>query len=177
MRKRLLILPVLVGLAGVLTFSVPAAADSSGGTPVTFEVGGATLDISVPAGSVDLGAVVASSSAQTVSANLGMVTVTDGRGGTTGWTVTAVATDFSGPQSISVSAVGGSGYTAGPTNVTGTAAVAGSDLNALYPPAAVQTATGVSGLNSASWNPTISVAVPANALVGTYGTSITHSVS
>jgi hypothetical protein len=32
-------------------------------------------------------------------------------------------------------------------------------------------------LNSASWNPTISVTVPANALVGTYGTSITHSVS
>jgi hypothetical protein len=135
------------------------------------------LDISVPAGSVNLGSLIASTNAQTVSANLGAVTVTDGRGGTTGWIVTAVATDFGGPQSISTSAVGGSGYTAGPTNVTGTAAVAASNLTALYPPAAVQTATGVSGVNSASWNPTISVIVPANALAGTYGTSITHSVS
>jgi hypothetical protein len=94
-----------------------------------------------------------------------------------GWIATAAATDFTGPQVVSMSAPGVSSYQAGSVTVTGTAAVASTNLTALYPAGAVETATNVIGINSASWDPTISILVPANALVGTYSTTITHSVS
>jgi hypothetical protein len=42
---------------------------------------------------------------------------------------------------------------------------------------AVVTTTNVAGSNSASWNPTIQVAVPGAAVAGTYSATITHSVS
>jgi hypothetical protein len=103
--------------------------------------------------------------------------VTDGRGGTAGWTATASAVDFTGPQNISVSAPGSSSYTTPSASVSGTATVTASDLNPLYPPGPVQVATGVSGINSATWNPTIHLTVPANALAGTYSSTITHSVA
>ncbi|MFF1644824.1 hypothetical protein [Streptomyces sp. NPDC058240] len=39
------------------------------------------------------------------------------------------------------------------------------------------TATGVSGINTAVWNPTISVMTPTDALASTYSSTITHSVA
>ncbi|MEV6995955.1 hypothetical protein AB0N87_43740 [Streptomyces sp. NPDC093228] len=105
--------------------------------------------------------------------------MTDQRGGTAGWTATAQAVDFTGPNNttISVSAPNSSTYHAPQASVIGTATVTPSDLSPLYPPGPVQTATGVSGSNSATWNPTISITVPANSLAGTYTSTITHSVS
>jgi len=41
----------------------------------------------------------------------------------------------------------------------------------------VVTASGVSGNNTATWNPTISVDVPGTALSGTYTSTITHNVA
>ena len=155
----------------------PAQADTTGATPITIEVTGGPLNISVPAGPVSLGSVGASTSPQTVTAFLGTVSVTDVRGGTAGWVVTASAVDFTGPQNISVSAPGLSSYTTPAASVIGTADVAGSNLNALYPGGVVQTATGVVGVNAATWNPTISMTIPANALAGTYSSTVTHSVS
>ena len=99
------------------------------------------------------------------------------RGGTAGWTATASAVDFTGPQNISVSAPGSSSYTTPAASVSGTATVTASDLNPLYPPGPVQVATGVNGINSATWNPTIHLTVPGNALAGTYSSTITHSVA
>jgi hypothetical protein len=175
--KRIVVLPVLAGVVGALMFAGPASADTTGSTPVTFEVGGGALSMTVPTGTVDLGSVPVSANAQAVSAQLGTVTVTDDRGATEGWTVTASATDFVGPQSISVSAAGSSSYGSPPAEVFGTADVAPTNLTALYPPAAVQVATGVDGVNAATWNPTISVTIPADALAGTYSSAVTHSVS
>jgi hypothetical protein len=176
MRIRALALPLAAGLFTALAVGAPASADTTGTTPVTFEVTGGALNITVPTGTVNLGSVPASTSAQTVSAQLGDVTVTDDRDGTTGWTVTASATDFTGPQNISVSAPGSSSYVPGPIATTGTVNAAGSTLSPLYPPGPVVTATGVSGVNTATWNPTISVTVPAGALVGTYSSTVTHDV-
>jgi hypothetical protein len=150
---------------------------SAADTPVTVQVSSGTLDISVPTGPVNLGTVGVSGSPQSVSSQLGNVTVTDGRGGTAGWTTTVSAVDFTGPQSISVSAAGSSSYTTPSASVSGTATVTASDLNPLYPPGPVQVATGVSGINSATWNPTIHLTIPANALAGTYSSTITHSVA
>lgn len=39
------------------------------------------------------------------------------------------------------------------------------------------TLTAGSSVNSATWNPTLSVAVPAAAVAGTYAATITHSVA
>jgi hypothetical protein len=178
MRKiSLIVLPVLVGVAAAIAIAGPAQADTSGGTPVTVEINGGPLNITVPTTSVDLGSVSVSTTAQTVSALLGTVTVTDTRGGTLGWTATVSATDFAGPQNVSVSAVGESSYTTPAASVIGTSNVAGSDLTSLYPGGAVQTATGVVGPNAATWDPTVSLTLPADALAGTYSSTITHSVS
>ncbi|RFA12832.1 hypothetical protein B7R22_14890, partial [Subtercola boreus] len=124
---------------------------------MTIEVGGGSLDITVPGASVDLGSVAVSAAAQTVSAPLGAVTVSDTRGGVLGWTATAGATDFTGPQNISVSGVGTSSYTSPNAATTGASDVAASNLTALYPAAPVQTASGVNGINTATWVPVISV--------------------
>lgn len=108
MRKSIVAASLIAGAVVVLASPLPASADQSGTTPVTISVTSGTIDITVPAGPVSLGTVATSTSAQTVTNTLGDVTVTDSRGGTTGWVVTANGTDFTGPQSISVSAPGSS---------------------------------------------------------------------
>ncbi|HJY94272.1 MAG TPA: WxL domain-containing protein, partial [Streptosporangiaceae bacterium] len=133
--------------------------------------------ISAPTGPVNLGSVVTSAKAQTVSALLGNVAVTDNRGGTAGWTATVSATNFTGPQTISTTVSGLVVYTAPQAAVTGSAIVAPSSQSTLNPGGPVQNATNVYGDNTATWDPTIAVTIPANALAGTDSTSITHSVS
>jgi len=177
MRRSIAAASLAAGLVAAMACPTPASADQSGTTPVTLAVTTGTIDITVPTGPVSLGTVPASNSPQTVSQQLGNVMVSDSRGGTAGWVVTASAVDFTGPQTISVSAPGSSSYTAPAATVTGTATVTNSDLSPLYPPGPVQTATGVSGINTAVWNPTISVTIPAGALAGTYSSTITHSVA
>ncbi len=169
-------LSVMLSSVAVLAFPTSASAED---TPVTLEVTGGGLGITVPAGPVDLGSTAVSSSPQTVTSQLGNVTVTDQRGATADWTVTAQAVDFAGPNNttISVSAPNSSTYHAPQASVIGTATVTPHDLSPMYPPGPVQTATGVSGTNSATWNPTISITVPANSLAGTYNSTITHSVA
>ncbi|MET8954002.1 hypothetical protein ACWEO4_17760 [Streptomyces sp. NPDC004393] len=171
-------IPLSVMLSSLAVLACPTSA-SAVDTPVTLEVTGGGLGITVPTGPVDLGSTIVSSSPQTVSNQLGNVTVTDQRAGTAGWTVTAQAVDFTGPNNttISVSARNSSTYHAPQASVIGTATVTPSDLSPMYPPGPVQTATGVTGTNSATWNPTISITVPANSLAGTYTSTITHSVA
>ncbi|MGW7380327.1 hypothetical protein [Streptomyces sp. NPDC054794] len=117
------------------TLAVPACptSESAEDTPVTLEVTGGGLDITVPQGPVGLGSVTVSSIPQSVTDQLGNVTVTDRRGGTAGWTTTAQAADFIDPSNttISVSAPNSSTF-----------------------------ATGVSGSNSATWNPTAAPCSP-----------------
>lgn len=165
---------LFIGGASVLTLAVPAFAATAPGTPVTVEVTGGALTISAPTGSVDLGSVVTSGSIQTVSALLGNVVVTDNRASTAGWTATASGTDFIGPQTISGASVV---YTTPQATVTGPATVTPSTQSSLNPGGRVQDATNVGGNNTATWDPTIAVPIPANALAGTYNASITHSVS
>jgi hypothetical protein len=68
-------------------------------------------------------------------------------------------------------------YTPGGTTVVGTATVTGINLASMATQSTVETATAVSGDNTATWNPTIVVTVPAGAVAGTYSATITHSVS
>lgn len=179
MRMRTLALPLVAGLATVVVAAgAPAQAATTGSTPVTFEVTGGALSITVPVNTVDLGSVTVSPNPQNVSAQLGNVTVTDARGGTAGWVVTAGGVDFIGPSStVSVSAPGSSSYAPGQINTTGNVVATGTVLAPIFPAGPVVQGNLVSGINTATWSPTITITVPANTLVGQYTSTITHSVN
>jgi hypothetical protein len=68
------------------------------------------------------------------------------------------------------------GYTAGTITKVGTATYVADDPADLTGVSPAVTATGITGDNSATWNPTITVTVPGGALAGTYSGEITHSV-
>ena len=170
MRKLTLLVPVLASAAAVVLSAGPALA----GTGTTFTVTGGTIAISQP-GSVDLGSSAASVTGQTVSKALGAVTVTDSRGGVVGWTAQVVSTAFTSPGATSVPASAVSAGLALPT-VTGIAVVTPLPATNMSAPSTVETATAVVGANTASWDPTITVAVPAGAVAGTYSGTITHSL-
>jgi hypothetical protein len=172
MRKLALITPVVTSAALVLFAAAPASAQD---TTTTFQVTGGALGISVPA-SASLGPAEASPLGLTVDGQLGAVTVTDGRGGVSGWTATVASTDFASGGSGDVPATAVS-YTPPTAPVTGTASVAATPATGLSTAKPVQTATAVAGANTAAWNPAISVAVPAGARAATYTATITHSVA
>jgi hypothetical protein len=152
-------------------------------TTVTFTVTTGTLTITAP-GTAPLGS---GAPGTTISAAVGPVTVTDNRALlTAAWTATVLAspwtTGASTPaETIPVTDVG---YAVGPITTTGTitatgtdhpAGIVAGDLSAAAQP--VVTGTAGVGDNSATWNPTLSVAVPASAVGGAYTGTLTHSVS
>ena len=165
---------LFLGAAGVLTFAAPAFADTGTTTPVTVLVTGGALGISAPAASVALGTAPGSASSQTVTGSLGPVVVTDLRAGIAGWVATAGSSAFTGPTALLGSAAA---YAPGTAVVTGTATVTATNLASMITPGTTQTATAVLGVNTATWNPSITVTLPAGAQAGTYGATITHSVS
>jgi hypothetical protein len=162
---------LFIGGAGVLALAVPASAAT---TPVTVQVTGGGLAINAPAGPVSLGTASGSSSAQTVTGSLGLVVVTDLRAGVAGWVATAGSTSFVGPQTIPGSAAT---YTPGTAVVIGIATVTPLSLASMITAGTVETATAVLGVNTATWNPSIAVTLPAGTEAGTYNATITHSVS
>jgi hypothetical protein len=148
---------------------------------VTFTVNVGGLTITAPA-SVDLGS---GAPGTTITHNLGgNVVVTDLRasiGG--GWTATASSTDWARVGGTGTTdeiiPAGDASYTLGTIIATGTsnAATEGHDLTALSgAPQDVITAT-VTGNNTATWDPTIAVAVPATIVGGTYSAILTQSVT
>lgn len=137
-----------------------------------------SLSISVPE-AANLGSARAGSVG--VSGRLGAVTVTDTRdipGGT--WTATVSSTDFTtggatAPETIPNDSVGYSpgtvtSTTGGATFTPGTAGDLGSARTAF-------SASASTGFTSATWNPTITLTLPADVVAGTYTGTITHSVA
>ncbi|MBU4337538.1 MAG: hypothetical protein KJ548_13345 [Actinobacteria bacterium] len=169
MRKSMFVLPLVLGAAGGMAMAGPAAAADS---DVTVEVTAGTLSISAPAAPVDLGTVTASTTAQTVAAPLGDVTVTDTRGGVDGWVAAVAASPVLGTT------LGGQiSYTTPAAVVVGVSTVTNADAADILTSSNVQTASAVSGANTAVWSPSISVTLPAGAQVGTYTSVVTHSVA
>jgi hypothetical protein len=110
-----------------------------------------------------------------ISGQLGEFTVTDSRGGIAGWTVSAASTAFAGTLGGASST--GVDYTGGVVDSTGTSTVADGTTTALgVTPVSVIGASGVSGDNTATWNPTLDVAMPASALADDYSGTVTTSV-
>jgi hypothetical protein len=163
----------LVGAVVALTAGTALPAGAA--TPATFTLTAGALSISAPTASVSLGSQVASTAPSTITGSLGVVTVTDQRGGTTTWTASVISTAFTppaGPADPASNVSYGAGTITASATVVATA-VAASDLTGVS-----TVVTGASsGISTASWNPTISVVVPANYAPGVYSATITHSVA
>lgn len=159
MRIRLVVAAAVVA-AGVLGVSAPYASASG------------ALSVSAPA-SAGLGS---GAPGTTISAAIGPVTVTDDRAlASASWAVTAAENDFTaGAQAIPAS---DASYMPGAIATTGTITVTGTSLTLAN--SAQDTATGPAGVgdNTASWDPVVSVHVPADAAGGTYTGTLTQSVS
>jgi hypothetical protein len=170
----------------VLAFSSSPAQAGPGlpeDTTVTFSVTTGTLTITAP-GTI---ALPDGAPGTTISGTVGPVTVTDDRALlTAAWTATVFASPWttgaaSPAETIPVSDVG---YAVGTITPTGTITTTGTDLPAGTTAGdlsgvaqTVVAGTAGSGDNAATWNPTLSIAVPASAVGGAYTGTLTHSVS
>jgi hypothetical protein len=170
--------------AGTFSFTVKVT-DATGmtatkATSLTITPG--LLSITVPSGA----ALPTARAGGNSSAQLGPVTVTDQRGSAAAtWTVTVTATPFvtggaTTAETIPLSQVS---YWSGPaTAVAGTGTftpgqpTAATAVNLAATRGAFTLADG-SPTNSASWNPTLSVSIPAAAVSGKYVATITPSVA
>lgn len=176
MRKSFIIVPLIAGAVGVLGIAGTASAATTATTTLTFTEAAGAISITAPTSATLLPPLVHTGVDQVVSAAIGTVTVTDHQGNNAGWTASASATDFSDGNGHTIP-IADASYTPPAATVTGTATVNPTTLPALSTTAtAVQTATTVAGDNTATWNPTISLTVPAAAVPGTYTSTLTQSV-
>lgn len=167
----------VLGTAALTTALAAAPADA--GTTTTFALTGGALSVSEPA-SKNLGSVA--NTAGTVSGALGNVTVTDERGLLAAtWTATVGTTTFT-------TGTGTANETIDQASVSYDSGAIGasSGLNGVFAGTATPVALGTSktaatgvavGNNSATWNPTVTIAIPSQGIAGTYTGTITHSVS
>lgn len=161
----------------MLTVGITAPA-AAGPTDATVTISGGTLSITTPANAGNIGSRANTVAGGTISGSLGQMQVNDARGAVagSGWVVSVISTAFTPPAgpAIAASAVG---YTAGAVTKVGTATFTANDPANLTGVAAAVTATGITGDNSATWNPTINVAVPGGMAANVYSATITHSVA
>jgi hypothetical protein len=157
-------------------FSSNAPSGSDPSTTVTFTVTTGELSISVPT-ATNLGS---GAPGTTITGALGAVTVTDDRAAlNASWTATAASTDWTtgggtSPETIPATDVT---YNPGAVTTTGTVTATPSQITLSGTAQTVVAATAVIGDNTASWDPSLAVAVPAAAVSGTYTATLSHSVS
>jgi hypothetical protein len=175
MRTRHLLLATAAGML-MLGTALPASA-LPGDTSTSISVTSGFLSITVPTTAGSLGTRANTVLSGTISGAMGQVQVNDARGAAagSGWVASAISTAFTPPTGTAVAA-SAVGYTAGAITKVGTAVYTANDPPALTGVAAVVTATGITGDNSATWNPMISVLVPGGMAAGVYTATITHSV-
>jgi hypothetical protein len=181
MRRTPSVLAALAAGTAVLAFT---AGTATAAQPVTFTIAGGGLSISAPTATTNL--TVNSGSTQ-ASGQLGATTVTDLRAtflGSYTVTMTASAMDHDGANDggyqIASSSV--TAYSGSTTSTTGTVTTIPTTSAA---PAAVGGASGATlfqgtleaGATTATYNPTLVVAIPSTALAGSYTGSVTQTVS
>ena len=174
MRRSLPFTAIATAALALGLIATPASAET---TSATLAVTGGALSITVPADAGSLGTRANSVGGGTISGPLGEVQVNDARSAAagSGWVASVISTAFTPPSgpAIAASAVG---YTAGVIVQVGTATYTANDPANLTGVAPAVTATGITGDNSATWNPTIHVAVPGGMAANVYSATITHSV-
>lgn len=174
-QRRLAAVPLVAGLGAFSLVGLPTTQASA--TPVSITVEAGTLSISAPTAMVDLGTVTTAE--QTViSGTLGSVEVVDERNAATDaqWVASVVATDFAN-SSGGVIPAAAIDYRVGHISHSSSGTFTALDPSGLATTSPVVRGTDLAGPNSASWSPTITVAVPSESMAGTYTASITHSVS
>lgn len=152
-----------------------AIPSSAAETLTTIVVSGGPLGFSSAPASAALGLVEPGT---TAAVTLYGIQVSDNRAGTSGWSASVVLTDFTGDRTGDVVSAAGAIYT--PTTATTTGyAVTVTASTAADPtvPRTVQTATGVSGSNTATWDASLTVPVPDGTPADNYTSTLTYSVS
>jgi hypothetical protein len=174
--------PTTAGTAS-FTIKITDAGTQTATKAASITITAGLLAITVPATAA---LPAASPGGGTTSAQLGTTTVTDNRGiATAAWTATVTTTTFTtgGGTPAETIPLTGITYWAGPaTATTGTGTFTPGQANAaaavnLTTPRTAFTLTSGSPLNSASWNPTLKITIPADKVAGTYTATITHSVA
>jgi hypothetical protein len=169
---------VLAGAAaaGVVLGAVvfPGTA-SAADTTVTFSIAAGGIAITAPGSA----ALTENALLDTATGSITGVKVTDDRRGISGWTATASSTAFTngtgaGTTSIAADQVT---YTGNLASFTGIAVVTPGLPGTLATARSAQVATAVVGTNTATWSPTLSIALPTNRTSGSYSGVITHSVA
>lgn len=156
--------------------AMPAGA-LPGDTTTTFLLTGGALSITVPA-NASLGSTTAGSSS--LAGQLGNVTVTDARGGLLPvWTATVTSTDFTTGTATADEKVtkANVSYASGGASSTGTGLFVGQLGVALSAASRASNWVGVAGVNSSTWNPTLTLTLQASQVAGTYTGTINHSVA
>jgi hypothetical protein len=169
---------VLAATTAFLTFGLVLPAGAvPGGTTATITIQGGSLSITVPADAGNLGTATNTVGGEVISGSLGVVTVSDARNAAagSGWVASVISTAFTPGTGAAIGAAF-VGYTAGTITKTGTATYTANDPPNLTGVSPAVTATGITGDNSATWNPTISVTVAGGTLTNVYSATITHSV-
>lgn len=163
----------VIGAVALLAASTATASAAPGDTTTTFSINGGALSVTVQA---DATLTNAGTGAANVSGNLGAVAVTDNRGGTAPWNVMSTSTVFTNATGGATS--NGVSYNAGTVAKTGDMTIAdGADVTLSGVAAEVAGPTAVAGNNAASWNPTLTVSLPSNALAGAYSGTVNTSIS
>jgi hypothetical protein len=150
--RRLVALGFITALVGA--FALPATAAE---TAVTFSIGGGSLSLSA-AGTAAWGE-KGSSGTTLVSGQLGDVTVTDQRGGDVGWSVGAATTNVTDGVTSATTVR----YLAGVVTPTGVVTPLSDGMVTLTGTSGrVVRGTVVVGNNTATWNPTLLLTLPAS---------------
>jgi hypothetical protein len=160
--------------SAAVTANGPAGGDPD--TTVTFAVTSGLLTMTAPA-TADLGS---GPPGTTITGALGTTAVTDDRASlTAAWTATASSTAYTTGTATPAETIPAADvrYSPGAITTTGTITATGFTITLSGAPQPVVTGTAGVGDNSASWDPTLAVAVPAAAVVGTYTGTLTQSVS
>lgn len=159
----------LAAVAGLVVVAVTPA--SAADTATTFTLEGGLISVTAEDTAELPGA---NSGTTTVSGQLGTVRVTDNRGGQVGWSAKVTTTTFTdGVTTASLVR-----YNSGVVTPGGTVTATGRGTITLSStPAEVVAGSVVVGNNTATWNPTLTVTLPASSTAGEYSATITHSVS
>jgi hypothetical protein len=151
---------------------------------ITFTVTGGVISIAAPT-SATAGSTVAAASGGTLSIDLGATVVTDARVPSTGWSVTATASDFTADAtsgtiaktaaafSVPNAPTSVAGCSSFPTRVTTPLAVNSSGTT----PSAILTCSSPLGASNATYNPRLTVTIPASSTAGIYTGTVTQSAS
>jgi hypothetical protein len=175
-RTPLLLTVTVAALVGATAAPAFAATSLPSDTTTTFDLAGGDLTLTT-SGIAALGNTNAGDT--TITGSLGAVEVDDARAGVDTWSVSAASTAFTGAlatpsTSTSVTYTGGAVDT---STSTGTITVApGGAVLLGTTPAPVVAPSAVSGSNTATWTPTLDVAMPAGAKADTYTGTVTTSI-